>query len=161
MDIQISKDNALKAYQQADESGKKLLVGLFGGDTFNFSVTDRVKTFKDACKELSINPDDYLQVQLITGMDPADTRSIQAYAKLTIVIRALNEGWIPDWNNDDKYKYYPWFEMDASGSGLVFDNYGDWDTGAGAGSRLCFKSSDLAKYAGETFKDLYNDFLKL
>lgn len=82
--------------------------------------------------------------------------------KLIIAAEVLNEGWTPDYNNDDEWKYFPYFEVEASkdkpsGFGLAYGDYDDWLTHTHVGSRLCYKSSALAKYAGETFIDIYKD----
>jgi hypothetical protein len=48
-----------------------------------------------------------------------------------------------------------------SSGGFVFDG-ADCDRSAayaGCASRLCFKSSELAKYAGEQFTKLYSDYI--
>jgi hypothetical protein len=45
-----------------------------------------------------------------------------------------------------------------SGSGLSYDVYDYWRAVASVGSRLCFKSRELAEYAGKQFIDIYTDF---
>lgn len=118
-------------------------------------VTERIKTFEDACRELGIE-----KIELgITGMDK-DQASIAAYAQLIIIARALNEGWEPDWSDSSQYKYYPWFEH-KSGFGLSFYDFDCWTTTTNVGSRLCFKSKELALYAGRQFEYLYNQFLSI
>jgi len=65
----------------------------------------------------------------------------------------------PDWGNHDQWKYEPWFDMGgSSGSGFAYFAYDLWGTGSACGSRLCFKSRELAEYAGEQFRDLYKDY---
>ncbi|WP_271730210.1 hypothetical protein, partial [Aquimarina algiphila] len=71
--------------------------------------------------------------------------------------KSLNEGWLPDWDNGEYDKYYPWFKM--SSSGFRYDGYGLRVSGSAVGSRLCFKSSELARYAGEQFTDVYRKFM--
>lgn len=149
--IEITKQSALAAHRDADSKGRKLLETLFGKEFFNQKITDRVKTFEDACEVLGFDP-----VKFEIDGD-FDALTISAYRKLIVVARALNEGWEPDWTNSGEYKYYPYFKA-SSGSGL---SYGDCDHGysyATVGSRLCFKTSELARYAGTQFIDLYNDY---
>jgi hypothetical protein len=116
-------------------------------------IIERVKTFDDACKVLGL---DKVQVGLI-GLDD-DTNSIVAYTKLVIIAKALNEGWKPDWTDSDQRKYVPWFELKA-GFGLAYYDFDDWFAYTNVGSRLCFKTAELAKYAATQFADIYNDFL--
>lgn len=122
------------------------------------NITDQVKTFEDACEILGIDGD------VITGSISdalaGDADSIAAYAKLIIIARALNEGWKPDWSNNSQYKYVPWFKH-KSGFGLSFGGYGGWRTFTAVGSRLCFKTKELAEYAATQFADLYNDYLSI
>ena len=125
-------------------SGKQSVTG---------KIMDRVKTFEDACNELGIQKSELA----VSGEIESDFRSISAYAKLIIIARSLNEGWVPDWANDSQYKYYPWFDM-SSGSGLSYDDFDNLRSGSTVGSRLCFKSSELAVYAGKQFIDVYKDF---
>ena len=117
------------------------------------NIIDRIKTFEDACRELNIQPSELN----VSGHLEKHFDSIAAYSKLIIIAEALNEGWTPTWSNNNETKYYPWFEL-SSGSGL---SYGDFDyqrSDSLVGSRLCFKSKELAIYAGKQFTELYKQF---
>lgn len=149
--IQIKKENALKAYKHADKSGKKLLSTLFGNMFSTGPITDRVKTFEDACEILGIDTQQAI---------PDAEEHVQAYVKLTIIARALNEGWLPDWDNSNQKKYYPWFKM-ASGFGFSVHGYDYTYANTGDGSRLCFKSVELAEYAGKQFESIYKQYLTI
>ena len=46
----------------------------------------------------------------------------------------------------------------SSGAGFSYGGYDDWNANSDIGSRLCFKTRELAKYMGETFIDLYKDY---
>jgi len=160
MNLEITKDAAIKAHQNAKSSGKQLLEHLFGKKTFQLNVMERVQNFDDACKELGI------EVPTFTEPTNSDDRAVIAFQKLTIIIRALNEGWTPNWGDFDEYKYYAWFKFQKSSnasSGVGF-SYHDWAlslTNTLVGSRLCFHSKELAIYAGQQFKELYKDYLTL
>jgi hypothetical protein len=160
--LQVNKIDALKMYQTADENGKTLLKELFG-EQIDAKITDKVKTFDDACKVLNVNATELAVIFsspiLTSTILASDTASIKAYTKLILITRALNEGWEPDWDDDDEYKHYPWFYMQDSGFRLI-----DVDchyTYSGVGSRLCFKSEELAQYAAKQFLDLYEVFMIL
>ena len=88
------------------------------------------------------------------------TADEKAYRFLKMLAECLNEGWQPDWNNDDQYKYYPWFYMGGS-SGFRCDDYASWRSLSRVGSRLCFKSAELARYAGEQFLNQYKKFMTI
>jgi hypothetical protein len=154
--LNISKDNALKAFNEGCSVVQKVLSNLFGPETFKpKNIMERVKTYEDACKVLGLNPDDQLP-----STNSKDAAAIIAYAKLFVICRALNEGWVPDWNNSSQYKYYSWFDMRA-GSGFSYDVCDYSYPGSSVGSRLCFKSEELARYAGKQFLSIYKDAFTL
>jgi hypothetical protein len=124
------------------------------------TTTKSIKSFEDACEKLSLDP---AALPDFSMMPEKHRKALLAHAKLIIICEALNEGWTPDWNDQSQYKYHPFFEVDANdenpaGFGFSFTTYDGWLTYADVGSRLCFKSSELAKYAGKQFADLYKDY---
>lgn len=193
---QPTLENIKAAYEAADENGKKMLCALYP-DVFNQPqkraksnrpVTERVKTFDDACHELGethplvqhLNLVEHHLADHLDGMD-----DVLAYLKMRIVVAALNEGGTPDWGNKDERKWYPWFyilteeeynDLDddakcrvvgrASGSadaygGLVCSSANSVSSVSSTndGARLAFKSKELAVYAGQQFGELWASFL--
>ncbi len=120
----------------------------------NLNITEKITSFESACEFLGLEPA-MPQVEL---MPEKDRKSIQAYYKLTIIIRALNEGWEPDWADWDQYKYYNWFYVDRASAAFRFDITYYTSTNTNVGSRLCFKSRALAAYAAKQFEDLYKNY---
>lgn len=118
-------------------------------------ITDRVKSYEDACSELGITPIDEAQM-LATGF----TKDEIAYRKLKTITQALNEGWVADWTNPTQEKWTPWFYPNSF-SGFVFytAHYYCSLAYAGDGSRLCFKDEKTATCAGKQFVDLYKEFI--
>lgn len=118
-------------------------------------ITKRVKTYADACAVLGIEP---INEEVFTKL--GFTKDEIAYRKLKTVIEALNEGWRPDWSNRSEYKYWNWFVYSTSfaGFGYALTTDAPAGTNTAVGSRLCFKTRELAAYAGRQFEDLYNDF---
>lgn len=153
--LTIEKTNAIKAFHEADTKGKSSLSNLFGKEVFNQKITDRVKTFEDACEVLGLNP----FAVIPSGGLNKDAAAIVALAKIAIISRALNEGWEPDWRDWDEYKYYVW--QRDNGSGLSSYGYSHSYSLTGVGSRLCYKTADLAIYAGKQFESLYTDLFTL
>lgn len=154
----------------------------------NRPVTARIKTFEDACKALGnhplVNHYRYLVEEAEKQMDETGA-DIVALLKLRIVAAALNEGWTPDWGNKDQRKWYPWFyilteqeynDLDEEercrvvGRAYSSANANGGLVCAGAsnvsshsytshGSRLAFKSSELAEYCARQFGELWAAFL--
>lgn len=124
-------------------------------------MKSKIKTFEDACKHLGLDP---VALPDVSKLPVKHQKAITANYKLTIIAEALNDGWQPNWNNWNEYKYYPWFEVEASeeqpaGSGFSRSSYVGSHSGTYVGSRLCYKSSELARYAASQFEDLYKDYL--
>jgi hypothetical protein len=121
-------------------------------------ITKRVKSYADACKVLGIDP---VNEEALTRA--GFTKDEIAYRKLKTIAAALNEGWEPDWSNGSQYKYWPWFVYDLNTAGFACANtaYAASDAATNFGSRLCYKTAALARYAGDTFGEIYNDFLLL
>lgn len=144
------------------------------------NVMERVKTFKDACNELGIEHDKWVQDKKDLGLE-AD---VIAYLKLRIIAAALNEGWKPQFTTDE-YRYFPWFylytqsEIDEMSeeekSRVVYRSYGNAFayggvayaytnsdssyTHTGIGFRLAFKTRELAEYAGRQFVEIWADYV--
>lgn len=118
---------------------------------------NKIKTFEDACKALNLNST--AVIPDFSAFPETHQKSMIAHSKLIIIAEALNEGWKPDWSDSDQYKYYPWFDMEESASGGFSSHVcaADW-TSSIVGSRLSFKSRELAEYAGTQFLDLYKDY---
>ena len=149
-------------------------------------ITERVKTFDDACAVLGENHPLVLQYKYNfsneSGWD-SGAEDLEAYLKLRIITAALNEGWEPKFTTDE-YRWYPWFRLltksdieelseeekcrvvgravsnaDADG-GLVYAYAVSVSSGShtSVGSRLAFKSEELAYYAGTQFAEIYANF---
>lgn len=119
-------------------------------------ITKRVKTYADACAVLGIEP---MNETVLAKL--GFTKDEIAYRKLKTIAEALNEGWRPDWTNSNEYKYWPWFVYSGALAGFSFSYtyYAASRTCASIGPRLCYKTRELATYAGRQFEGIYNDFL--
>lgn len=155
--------------EEAQDTVKKLTEDEGNGSIFDYfykeedyeEITDRVKTYEDACKVLGVEPINEQNAKA-QGFRSDEI----ARRKLETIAAALNEGWKPDWNNTDQYKYYPYFyiQENAKGKGSAGLSCADAHctaayTTARIGSRLCFYASRLARYAGNQFTDLYEQIL--
>ncbi len=109
-----SIDRARTAYANAESPEiKKLLVDLFGEDVKtadNRPVTERIKTFDDACDALGENHPYVVAYNTMNDIDEYAAIDIIAYLKLRIIVAALNEGWIPGFVEDER-RWAPWFVL--------------------------------------------------
>lgn len=182
--INIQKDNVLKAYNSSNDEQKKLLEALFGKDTFKpKDITERIKTFDDACRELGMNHPLVVQFVAFNENNKKDknTADLLAYLKLRIITAALNEGWEPQFIKGER-RWFFWYDLitkeqydnladksravlrsgnvaNASGGLVCADAvYASSYSSAVCGSRLAFKSEKLAIYAAKQFIEIYADF---
>lgn len=150
----------------------------------NRPVTERIKTFEDAREALG---DEHPLVKEYWGVVNVDldiTQDLIAYLKLRIIVAALNEGWEPKFEKGE-YRYYPWFYLYTKEQ---YDELGDEEkgrcvlrSGSGTssyvgfvvcnaandasfsdtcnGSRLAFRTRELAAYAGRQFTEEWADFM--
>lgn len=182
--MEIKEQNIRAAYNAADESQKTLLRSLFPdlslgqNEPDNRPVTERIKTFEDACATLGI--DAFTEEEKYEGMMPDEV----AYQKLRIICQALNEEWTPKFTKDE-VRWYPWhwlyddeeiadmddeekadrhfmttgeYVTEYAGFAYAHSYYAPSGTFAYFGSRLCLKSDALATYCGKQFIRLWADF---
>lgn len=155
--LQIDEKKAKGLYENASPEFQAMLEDTFGKKFFK-SIHDRIKSYEDACHELGLDPEDLPEVD---NCEPEDQDSIIAFYKLTIIARALNEGWKPNWKDSSEYKWFPWFKVnrDAAGVGCSTTNTTASSATALLGSRLCCKSDELATYFGKQFENLWSEYL--
>ena len=180
--LNIDKEKAINAYKQGSEEQKKVLEQLFGKETFRPQmVTDRIKTFNDALIELGPNHPLVKEYEAICKADVTENTIV--YSRLCVITAAMNEGWTPRFV-EGEYRYFPYFYLytneeisrmsEEEKSSVVFRSnssayayggvayacaYNDSVYVANVGSRLAFKTEELAEYAGKQFTKLYAEYL--
>jgi len=151
--LQTPKQTVIDLFNNSNTVERAVLIKLFG-DSFHRPITERIQTIEDAYAELGRKPEDFRPYS-----QPPNQRqeAMNAMADIWTVVEAANEGWQPDWKNDDEYKWYPFFDM--SGDRLVFYGANYWGQGSDVGSRLCFRTRDLAEHFGKKFIEVYEKFM--
>lgn len=189
--MEIKKENVIKAYMAGDNNVKEMLRTMFPDIDFEAEerpVTERIKTFEDACRELGednalvINYRNFIKENGEKDISMAD---IVAYMKLRIVCAALNEGWEPQFT-ENEWRWYPWHflwtaeeladkdeewkrshalidtgDYQQEGyAGFAYANSFNYSSHSDAtfGSRLCLKDEALADFCGKQFIELWADF---
>jgi hypothetical protein len=115
-------------------------------------VTERIKTVVDVLADNGLTEDEFKNQCKGLSSDEVGYRLAKLLAK------SLNEGWTPNWDSSE-YKYSPWFYLNGGSSGFRCIDFGHWGSDSDVGSRLCFKSRELAIYAGNQFTDVYRQFM--
>lgn len=184
--IKVNKESLLDAYRNAGNEGRNVLVNLFPEMDFRKSlpVTERVKTWDDVVRELGYDPVERLLDHTERGDGFNFGPDEIAYIKLKAIAKVLNEGWEPKFVKGE-WRYFPWFylytqeEIDKmtpekrsrvvlrssyyayafGGVAFALAAYDSSYANAHYGSRLAFKSEELAVYAGKQFTDIWADFV--
>lgn len=120
------------------------------------SMFTDIKTFDDACKVCGTTENDFY----LKFSDKLLDHDTFAYEQLKVVVKAINQGWTPDWNNTDQRKWWPYFNL-SSGFGFSYSAFGYGYAYTAVGSRLCFETSEKSNYAANQFIDLYKEFLTI
>ena len=156
----------------------------------NRPVTERIKTFEDACNELgeeNVLVQAYRTAEFNTSGNQNDVSDVFAYLKLRVIAEALNEGWEPHFTKDE-YRWYPLFylytqeeidKMDEEKKKKLWLFGGLSHSGSACGlasafssnpwsasysrisARLAVKSGALATYFGQQFIDIWADYVAL
>lgn len=184
--IEIKKSNVLASYEEARKANAaaymKFLENLFGKELFKpKDVRDRIKTFEDAMMALGEEHPLVREWHLGENLSP----DLEAYLQLRVIVAALNEGWEPQFTEDEE-RYYPWhwlytrkeidnmeaselkernmvstekYQTDYAGFAFACSACAPSLSASHIGSRLCLKSDALAEYCGKQFTDIWADFL--
>lgn len=119
-----------------------------------------VKTFEEACHQLGYDT----SIPSFNNAPEKHRKALKAHYQLIIITEAVNDGWQPDWADEDQRKFELWPDViedktSPSGFGLSFHGYDHWLTYTIVGSRLCFVSREAARHCFETFKSLWEDYM--
>jgi len=146
--VQISKENLIKIYRNANDDTKQALENEFGADIFKTSKIDNK---------------DIESVELTEK----EQKSNDAFVFLTKLCKLLNKGWIPSKGDYGYFIYsrYLWnllFSGSApngayAGFGYLHTHPSASYTFANIGARLCFKSEEDVQYVIENYSDRLKD----
>ena len=125
---------------------------------------DIIKDFGAACEylhlgEAKIPPVVAKQItNLVEVINPSHVEALSAFNELFTIAEAWNkqDGFVPDFGNENQEKYVPVFYYDSVARLFVYVDVRDTTTFSYVGSRLCFKSRERASQFGNRFISLYN-----
>lgn len=93
-------------------------------------TSKKITSYEDACKVLNIQP---INEEVFNAFPKEDQRSMLAYHKLTVITRALNNGWKPNWDDQNEWKYYPLFRYVNAGLSFAYTTAAATAAGAALG----------------------------
>jgi hypothetical protein len=138
----MNKNDALKELSQVENRLKELRKIIEQPE----DITGKVTTLEQAKGVLGIKDDCF-------STNKHSKRAL-AFQNLCIIIEALNEGWVPDFENSNEAKYYNYFNMKG---GFSYFNTHSHGTFTAVPSALLFKTEALAIYCFKQFPQLYKD----
>ena len=158
-------------------------------DDTSKDITERIKTFEDACEELGNDHPfvrTYNEYARNISEENKNDVDVIAYLKLRIITAALNEGWAPQFT-EGEWRWFPWpilwtkseladksdkwkadrhlimigdkYQSEYAGFAFAHSDYDPSSTYTYFGSHLCFKNKELATYCGKQFISLWADFV--
>lgn len=186
MILELTSEQLAACYCNGGNEFRQTVKEALGEDfSKELPIQVRVQTFEDAVRELG---DEHPAVRTYNSFKygySAKEPDVMAYLKLRIITAALNEGWEPQFTEDER-RWYCWYnliskeDLDSMSEeekkerrvvgrvsvsagaygGLVcsFAVYVSAGSHAYGGSRLAFKSEELAEYAGKQFIEIYADY---
>ena len=122
--------------------------------TTPLDVKERIKTIDDVYADNGTSKEEFEKEYRFLP------DHVKAYLQMEMIASTFNEDWTPDWTDSNQRKYFQYFYMgeQEGSSGFRFNGCVFWNSVSHVGSRLCFKSSELAKYAGNLFLEVYKIF---
>jgi len=146
LEIELTQTEVDEMFNASDVNQTKLLNKFFSRPK---DIRDKVKCFLDACSILNINP--------TTVYSETDSIGDKAFKRLKIMVKALNEGWYPNWEDGSRV-WMNYFRMKGG--------FAHWFTTLDCGicihvpSPLCLKNKQLAfhmiEIAMEDYKEYYS-----
>lgn len=156
-DLTIEEQKVRDEYKVASVEERALLERLFGKSLFELPITERVKTMEDVYRIKGVTPESILP---FPKPENSFQEALNGVAECFLITEVLNEGWVPNWEDENEYKWHIWFKQGA-GFGFSSTYYAYWFAFSFVGSRLCFKSREIAEYAAKTFPKCYQKFHSL
>ena len=146
LEIELTQAEVDEMFKASDASQTKVLKKFF---KIPLDIRSKVNSFLDACSVLNINPN--------TVYSERDDKIDKAFKRLKIMVKALNEGWYPNWENEKEYKWINFFQMKG---GFSYWRTYNCSTFTNVPSALCLKNNELALHlieiAIEDYKEYYS-----
>ena len=133
-------------------NGKDVEITLTEEQVAQIQKSKEITTLEDAINYLGDSDKEVVELNKLIKAD-CDTN----FQELVVIIKAINERVVLDWDNGDIKKCYVWFNMQGKGS------YGAWYchcTISHVPARLCFTTSEKALHFIKYFEDKYREYMK-
>lgn len=178
-EITLSEQYVRDVYEHSNEIEKNLLVEMFGRSLFDPDkvIMERIKTFNDAYDEIGYNHAFVLEYDELCTDSIYETASTIAFVKLKIIAKALNGQCNLEVPNHKRW--YPRFVVKKANAVnektidsdkvwikrndvyfMFFDTIrNDEVVSESSNASTCFRTKELAEYAGKQFIDIYANLI--
>ena len=133
-------------------NGKDVEITLTAEQVAQIQKSKEITTLEDAVSYLGDSDKDVIELNKLIKAD-CNTN----FQELVVIIKAINERVVLNWDDDSVKKYYVWFNMQGKGSYRAwFCHYAYSSVPA----RLCFTTSDKALHFIKYFENKYREYMK-
>lgn len=135
-EVELTSDEVNEMFDASDEKQTKILNKFL--KRYN-GVMDIVTSYETACDSLGVKPN----------------KNVTPYEKLTTIIKALNQGWYPNFDNADERKYFNYYQKKNGVFSFFAVDY--YHSNMFVPSALYFKDEKTARYANDKFFEEYKE----
>ena len=133
-------------------NGKDVEITLTAEQVAQIQKSKEITTLEDAVSYLGDSDKDVIELNKLIKAD-CNTN----FQELVVIIKAINERVVLNWDDDSVKKYYVWFNMQGKGS---YDHWHYHCTYSAVPVRLCFTTSDKALHFIKYFENKYREYMK-
>lgn len=148
--LSLPREKALVEYEAATPEQKELLEKLFGKESLQKDIIDRVKSFEDVIAITGVRPEDYK----FPASDNRDVCAGQFLSMWLLIVYCFNGNQDADWSDSGQVKYFPYNSF-SPGSGWSYFDCDYWYAHSGVGARQAFLNPEHPKHCVELFKEIY------
>jgi hypothetical protein len=141
-EVELTQKEIDEMFEVSDEKQIKVLSKFL---TKSKNLIDDINSFEDACESLGIT-DSKSEIKILESISTPSKDKLIALYKLEIIIRALNNGWYPDFKNSSEYKYFNYFRMEG---GFSFYTVYCRNSAVTVPSALYLKNKELAEHCAK------------
>ena len=135
-------------------NGKDVEITLTAEQVAQIQKSKEITTLEDAVSYLGDSDKDVIELNKLIKAD-CNTN----FQELVVIVKAINERVVLNWDDDSVKKYYVWFNMQGKGS--CHDWHYDFGyTNSCVPARLCFTTSDKALHFIKYFENKYREYMK-
>jgi hypothetical protein len=135
-EVELTSAEVNEMFEASDEKQSKVLNKFLKRDN---GVMGIVTSYETACDSLGIKPN----------------KNVTPYEKLTTIIKALNQGWYPNFDDENERKCFNYYQKKHGVFSFCYVDY--YYTLISVPSALYLKDEKTAKYANETFFNEYKE----